>query len=999
MNTNENPLNLTATPGVATNVAGGVGYIVDIIVIRLEISDKDAKQLVDKDPSLLVVEATFNREDLKITSSRINVIEFKSGKSFEFIENPSVLKDDLMKNKLKLKIKHAGKDLGIAAVDWPESFLNCLIDPACMGELTHVFESEYRNCDTDKKCGTIEVIVRLQTKCSEWNDEDVCGPREDVAKAANKIIDPNDILFVVGEDKNPCCCSQVGLIPATDSDKALHPTCLDLSNFRSVNGKTVPNTDILNTLDPACGELKKVTNQYQKLIDSLMGKPKPSPCCSKKAETQAHPDPCLTSCNTNKPVASSSCTDFNPTNNYNHSQMSQSNVCSDEGLFAPENIVNFCHKNSVPELIENVPVQPRCCPLCKENLSWLPKLAACPKCGYKPIPQFDEKPYNDQLTANEILLGYMEKGSSCGDDEDPIDKNCPQTDQSKSHCRCTCNPKKVCAYCRIRKLCADVFQSDGQRKEDECGKCETKSSELYNICKTNSKDCRPHLTRVFSELKDLYDIRDIKKKDFEKDERCERELNRGKGNQRACDKQNKEKLNCRTKAKGQVDESERRQFLVKNFQSARKVCRGKAYNYRMVRKYPGVQVGHKTCINGFAGRKNVPPNMGWLWNVEAKGIRAGWKPGAIRKPIKELMKYFLRDFPADTLRVSQYSYRRRRNGYGNQGGEEEEELLQKPTLHICKKNGEYFITLRPLKDPEALKECADPYLNMQPIQFKIIKNPLAMEMRKLKKCLKGMGFSKCTCHKPIVDCFCRSFLDKKRLEYQCNKEARNRKLPLCNDSLVLSDTTESETEFDFGVTPPAGVIKPERLKKRNFVNTGSQYDEQDWNVPPLYPKEPNKYMKLYNCAIGERFGKAFGPYGPGGYTPGAVPTAGVYGGCGGRGGGGKAGGRGGAAGRWSAGMGGKGKGVAGAKGSANKPNLPGGGTVDMMKYLNKSKGRKLSPAELAEKRKKRLRELAGVAPPLICMVDRRAKPVDPCIIPCQPLTCCGDVCLRDTRIC
>ncbi|XP_073816574.1 uncharacterized protein [Musca autumnalis] len=984
MNTNENPLNLTAT-GIPSNGPAGVGYIVDIIVIRLEISDKDAKQLVDKDPSMLVVEATFNKEDLKITSSRINVIEFKSGKSFEFIENPSVLKDDLMKNNLKLKIKYGVKNLGIAAVDWPESFLNCLIDPACMGELTHVFESEFRNCDTDKKCGIIEVIVRLQTKCSEWNDEDMCGPREDVAKAANKIIDPNDILFVVGEDKNPCCCSQVGLIPATDSDKSLHPTCLDLSNFRAINGKTVPDADILNTLDPACAEMKKVTNQYQKLIDSLVGKPKPPPCCTKMAEVEKQPEPCPTSCNHNYPAASCS--------SDTHNQIPSINACSDEGLFVPENIINFCHKDSVPELIEQTPVQPKCCPLCKENLTWLPKLAACPKCGYKPMPQFDNKPYNDEVTANEILNDYMDKGSNCS--EDSNDQICSQSDQTTGHCRCTCNPKKVCAYCRIRKLCADVFQSDGHRKEDECGKCETKSSELYNICKTNSKECRPHLTRVFSELKDLYDIRDVKKKDFEKDERCERELNRGSKTQKLCDKQNKEKANSKTRAKGQVDEAEREQFLVKNFRKTGKVCRNKKYNYRMVRKYPGVQVGHKTCINGFAGRKNVPPNMGWLWNVEAKGIRSGWKPGAIRKPIKELMKYFLRDFPADTLRVSQYSYRRRRGGICNQEGEEEE-LIQKPTLHICKKNGEYFITLRPLKDAEALKECADPYLNMQPIQFKIIKNPMAMEIRKLKKCLKEMGFNKCTCHKPIVDCFCRGFLDKKRLEYQCNKEARNRNLPPCSDTLVLSDTTDSETEFDFGVTPPAGVIKPERLKKRNLINTGTQYDEQDWNVPPLYPKEPNKYMKLYNCAIGERFGKAFGPYGPGGYTAGALPTAGVYGGCGGRGGG-KAGG--GAGGKWGAGFGGRNRAAGGSKGAAAKGKvLPGGGTVDMMKYLNKSKGRKLSPAELAEKRKKRLRELAGTAPPLICMVDRRAKAVDPCA-PCQPFPCCGDACLRDTRIC
>lgn len=140
----------------------------DIIVVRLDITDKEAKQAVDKDPSTLVVQATFNKEQLTITSSRINVIEFKSGKSYEFVENPSTLRDDLSKNKLKLRVMHAGKEIGLSLMDWPDSITNCLIDPACAGELTHVFESEFKQCDSGKVCGIIEVIVRLQTKCSEW---------------------------------------------------------------------------------------------------------------------------------------------------------------------------------------------------------------------------------------------------------------------------------------------------------------------------------------------------------------------------------------------------------------------------------------------------------------------------------------------------------------------------------------------------------------------------------------------------------------------------------------------------------------------------------------------------------------------------------------------------------------------------------------------------------------------------------------------------------------
>ncbi|XP_013107066.2 uncharacterized protein LOC106086800 [Stomoxys calcitrans] len=1006
----------------AANVPGGIGYILDIIVVRLDIADKDVKTMVDQDFSSLVVEAKFNKEELCLTSSRINVVEFKAGRSLEFVENPHALRSDLDKNKLILKIKFQGSDMGMCALDWPEGFLNRLIDPARKGEMTHVFESEFKNYQTDVKYGTIEVLVRLQTKCPEWNDkDDGFGPQEDLAQLANRVIDPNDILFVVGEDKHACCCSQVGIIPSSETDKALHPTCLDLSNFRDVNGRTVPNTDVLNALDPACAELKNVTNQYQKLIDTLMCPQKPTPCCKNFEQQEefvahAHNNRCTSRTRESIRVPSCSSSD---TNNPTSSRQ----CCSDDedGTFAADNIINLCHKDSPPNFTEQVPVQPRCCPLCKENLSWLPKLAACPKCGYKPMPTFEERPYNDKLTANDILKDYLEKKSSCT--EQPSSQSLCNDENEKPRCRCTCMPNKICAYCRIRKLCADVFQPEPQKQSSDCGKCHENASETFNICRTSSKDCRPHLTRVFSELKELYDIRTPKKKTFEPDPRCEKALNRKKvahtSSQKAVEKPNKEKSFHTRQSKKQGEETEAKQFLAKYSKTPKKACKNKKfYNYNVPRKYPGNQVGHKTCINGYAGRKNVPHNMGWLWSAEATGVRAGWKPGAIRKPIKELMKYFLKDFPADTLRVSKYAYGRRG---GNCTDIPEEELVQKPTLHICKKNGEYLITLRPLKDAEALRDCADPYLNMQPIEFRVVKSPLAQEMRKLKKCLKEMGFQKCTCHKPVIYCFCRSFLDKKRLEYQYNKEARKRNLPPCAESLVLSDTTDSETEFDFGVTPPAGVIKPENLKKPNLVNTGTQYSENDWNVPPLYPKPPNKYMKLYNCAIGERYGKVFGPYGPGGYAAGALPSGGIYEGCGrggGRGGVGKSGavgGRGGIDGigrsggvganaGFARGMGGK---IAGGRthgmagvGRANKgKSVVGGGTVDMMKYLNKSKGQKLSPTEMAQKRKNRLRELSGVAPPLICMVDRRAKPIDTCGRPCASVACCGDACLHDNRVC
>ena len=263
--------------------------------------------------------------------------------------------------------------------------------------------------------------------------------------------------------------------------------------------------------------------------------------------------------------------------------------------------------------------------------------------------------------------------------------------------------------------------------------------------------------------------------------------------------------------------------------------------------------------------------MGWLWNAEAKGIRTGWVPGAVRKPIKALMQHFLQKnngHPCENQNQTE-------NSSKDEG--EEENYTTEATLHICKKKGVYYITLRPLKDPEVLKECSDPYVDMHPIQFIITKNPLLLAIRNLKQDLKGMGFPKCVCHQPISSCDCRSFLERKKLEFQCQKECEKRQMPNVTDTLVLSDTSDSEGEFDFGVTPPAGVPHPERRKKRKKVSTGTQYEADDWIIKDEYPKPLPKYIKLHNCAVGQRFGRHFGPYGRGGYQAGAAPIEGIFG--------------------------------------------------------------------------------------------------------------------------
>ena len=170
----------------------------------------------------------------------------------------------------------------------------------------------------------------------------------------------------------------------------------------------------------------------------------------------------------------------------------------------------------------------RNCPVCHDDISWLPKLACCPKCGYKPVPVIQEKCYNENLTAQEVLAEYLDKDSSNSD----IEEGCPEAmramcDEQKE-CRCTCKFGKICAHCRIRKLCADIFKTDNADKNANsgCGKCDANPMDDYNICKTESNDCRPYLARVFSELRDLYDIKERQKSGFDINARCEAELNR-----------------------------------------------------------------------------------------------------------------------------------------------------------------------------------------------------------------------------------------------------------------------------------------------------------------------------------------------------------------------------------------------------------------------------------------------------------------------------------------
>lgn len=77
------------------------GYIFDIIVVRI-----DTPMQKFDDPNLFTVDVNYNNVSLSITASRINVAEFRSGRSYEFESSPDELRADMEARPLKLTVKY-----------------------------------------------------------------------------------------------------------------------------------------------------------------------------------------------------------------------------------------------------------------------------------------------------------------------------------------------------------------------------------------------------------------------------------------------------------------------------------------------------------------------------------------------------------------------------------------------------------------------------------------------------------------------------------------------------------------------------------------------------------------------------------------------------------------------------------------------------------------------------------------------------------------------------
>lgn len=164
-------------------------------------------------------------------------------------------------------------------------------------------------------------------------------------------------------------------------------------------------------------------------------------------------------------------------------------------------------------------------------------------------------------------------------------------------------------------------------------------------------------------------------------------------------------------------------------------------------------------------------------------------------------------FPPDPNGPLRRGKRKKGGAYSAYGSESDESITPKPTLQIKKKEGTYFITMNPLKDPYAIEDNENPYVNCTPMQFRITKNKKNKKKNELDAIMDDRGDADGGGGgDEYKTCYCNDDEDAKNVE-----------------------SSSSDSELDIEFTPPAGIIRPDRLKrKKTVVHTDTQYNPDDY---------------------------------------------------------------------------------------------------------------------------------------------------------------------------
>ncbi|EDV53109.1 uncharacterized protein LOC6554222 [Drosophila erecta] len=806
----------------------------------------------------------------ELSMERIFVDQFPADALGGFTTSPCELIGALTSKGVGVTLKENDELIGAGNAMLDSPVLRQLTDPTF--SVTQNVVVKLTKGPKQDRVGEVELILKISSAPPDINHGLIPFGCYDVCKPVDQSINKKDIIFTLGRSgkcaTNSCITDERLMSHAGAPFQCPHAASQNQEGQDNKGGASSRCGCFLKGMQlppDVSTEKKRENSALKKLIDELgLDRIKvPSPPDSHEKSHRWH-------CKSMPPSSTtdtSSCdiNEFKAEKPPRKRKALSLTASMEQG--ARRRLIGTCPVKE-PVLKQEPYKPPNLCQLCRSDISWLPKISACPYCGYKTFDdiQSSEQPYDLTATAQQLLRDCLRKepceldqsadeeakGDRIRREQDKDDPNVPK--------QCGCQGGKPCTRCRIRKLCDNFF------KENECKAAPLPQAyptaaaksqpEKKDVGQTKSDTSlrRSQLVSIFTEMRNMYG----KKKGVDQADAVAEEL------RKECDaacrnsKSSKARRRARRALQKTLAEIDRAYPKPPKMQAKKKRThhkRSRCYTFLKLKKEPkDSRIGHVDCISGskHTGYCKIPCHMGWMWTKSEMARHKSWRPGAISRPIRQLMSYFLKDFPADNICLSRYHYRHRK---GRKAQELEEPLVQHPTLHICRKGDEYIITLRPLKDPKALASSANPYADMKPVVFRITKDPMAAGLRQMRVNLQDKGFAPCTCRRPVASCFCRSHVEKKRIQYEVENECRQRGWPNNSDTFVYSpnsDEDDSDREYEFGVTPPAGVIKPDRMRRPDRAHVETQYVDHDWAAPTMYPHPANMLVQYGGCVMGER---------------------------------------------------------------------------------------------------------------------------------------------------
>ncbi|EDV93211.1 uncharacterized protein LOC6563770 [Drosophila grimshawi] len=790
-------------------------YSFDIIVTKSSLQPNDAQESTN--PFKYCIRL-FN-SSIDVPPNRLFVKHFPSSSLGEFVASPCELVGSLSERGISVTIYENDEMLGCGNCKLSPSLLRRLADQTfSVNEVVPVLleNNKKRVAELDLNIKFSSTQPDLDTRLLPFGCYDVCRPLD-------KSVNPRDVIFTLGRSHRcaaTTCITDERLMshagaPFTCMHKKIEPTGKECSCM--VKGVKPPPE-----LDAAKEQERKLLKKL--LVDLEIDKEKvPTPPSGYERSRQYKRRKGHSSSGSNSYHSIDSCLDPEVRDERQIQELE----------LAHKHALGECPVIKAPKVNGVKYTPPQICPVCQANITWLPRVSACPYCGYKhyEMEPDSEQPFDETATAAEIVNNHFlntrgeQKRSSS-----PL----PVSLTSKE---CTCKQvQRLCTRCRVQELCSTTkLQS----------KLQPKSETVKKAPSTTSQRCK-ELVKIFTEMRNFYSDKKLDNKAMTdkllKD--CDKECRKG-----AKKKRHRHTCVMKKALKDLEKIYPSKKPKAKSQKKKKRRVKSKRYTF-LVRKdnlRPEVKT-HHSCAREL-GR--VPCHMGWLWTASELGRHRCWKPGAIKKPIREIMAYFLRDYPADRVVQSRFHYRRQLN---QNAADNKEPLIQHPTLHITKHRDEYVVTLRPLKEPKTLAKAANPYENMKPVVFRICKDPIAMGKRNIKLALKERGYPVCTCKQTVSKCHCRSHIDKKIFAQDVKMLSEEQGWTDIGDTFTYSDLSDSDSddELEFGVTPPAGIVKPERLRKPDRVNCETQYNENDWAMPTMYPHPASALVQYGGCVTGER---------------------------------------------------------------------------------------------------------------------------------------------------